>query len=267
MEHTYTNLVVENRDDGVAVLTFNQPDRLNAFDTEMHQDVEEAFVALADDEGVKVVVVTGAGKAFSAGGDLKQLVSTHGTVEGWKQIATGMHSVKRIVDNILSCRKPTIAAVNGDAVGLGAIIALCCDLQIMSETARLGDTHVRVGLVAGDGGTVMWPLLLGPNRAKDFLMRGRLVKGVEAERVGLVTQCAPPEQTLARALELAQELAGLPSMAVQLTKVLVNKGIKDQMNLMMDASIAYEYLTMVSHDHKEAAEAFLEKRKGVFVGY
>jgi enoyl-CoA hydratase/carnithine racemase len=125
---------------------------------------------------------------------------------------------------------------------------------------------VRIGLVAGDGGTVIWPLLLGPNRAKDMLMRGKVIKGVEAQQMGLVNYVVPVEQVLAKAQEIATEINNLPPLAVRWTKVSVNKMVKQQFNLVADAAIAYEMLTMVSRDHKEAAWAFVEKRKPSFKG-
>lgn len=263
----YKSLIVEKNSNGITVVKFNQPEQLNAFGGTLHRQIEDVMVDLNDDKDVNVIILTGEGKAFSAGGNVKEMATRHGTEEGWKRIVEGMHGPKRLVENILICYKPTIAAINGDAMGLGATVGLCCDIQVMSETARIGDTHVRVGLVAGDGGTVIWPLLLGANRAKDFLMRGRVIKGVEAERIGLVNYCAPADQVMAKAMEIATDLNSLPPMAVRLTKVATNKMVKAQFTMMMDAAIAYEWLSMVSVDHKEASMAFVDKRKPVYKGF
>ena len=262
----YASLIVNRDNNGITVLKFNQPEQLNAFGGTLHRQIEDVMVDLNDDNSVNVIIVTGEGRAFSAGGNVKDMASRHGTPEAWQRLVSGMHGPKRLVGNILDCYKPTIAAINGDAMGLGATVALAMDIQVMSETARIGDTHVRVGLVAGDGGTVTWPLLIGPNRAKDFLMRGKVIKGVEAERLGLVNYVAPADQVMAKAMEIATDLNSLPPMAVRLTKVSMNKMIKQHFNLMMDAAISYEYLTMVSQDHKTAAQSFVDKSKPSYKG-
>jgi enoyl-CoA hydratase len=167
---------------------------------------------------------------------------------------------------MLDVEQPIIGAINGDAVGLGATIALFCDVIVASEKARFADTHVRVGIVAGDGGAVIWPVLIGPARAKEFLMRGHFINGAEAAKIGLVNYAVPPEEVLPKAREIAQELAEGPTWAIRWSKLSVNKWLKDQVNLIMDASLAYEMLTFNTEDHKEAARAFVEKRKPKYQG-
>jgi enoyl-CoA hydratase len=173
---------------------------------------------------------------------------------------------RRLVQNMLDVEQPIIGAINGDAVGLGATIALFCDVIVASEKARFGDPHVRVGIVAGDGGAVIWPALIGPARAKEFLMRGHLVNGADAAKMGLVNYAVPPEQVLSKAKEIAQELADGPTWAIRWSKLSVNKWLKDQVNLILDASLAYEMITFTTEDHKEAARAFVEKRKPKYQG-
>jgi enoyl-CoA hydratase/carnithine racemase len=262
----YPALKVERAGNGITILKFNQPEQLNAFGGTMHRQIEDVFVDLTDDPETNIIVVTGEGKAFSAGGNVKGMAEDAGTEKGWQHVTTIFYSAKRIIENILNCPKPTIAAINGDAMGLGASVALACDVQVIAETARIADTHVRVGLVAGDGGTVLWPLLIGPNRAKDMLMRGKIIKGIEAQQMGLVNYVTPVDQVVAKALEIAADMNSMPPLAVRWTKVSVNKMVKQQFNLVADAAIAYEMLTMVSQDHKEAAWAFVEKRKPTFKG-
>ena len=213
------------------------------------------------------LVLTGAGKTFSAGGDIKRMVERAGTVEGLQYTLKIPAATKRLLQNILDVPQPIIAAVNGDAVGLGATLALFGDIAVISETAKFGDTHTKVGLVAGDGGTVIWPLLMGPARAKEFLMRGLIVSGAEACQRNLVNYAVPAEEVLPKAMALAAELADLPIWAVRWTKLSVNKWIKEQLNSILDASIAFEMLSMNTHDHGEAARAFLEKRKPEYKGY
>ena len=136
----------------------------------------------------------------------------------------------------------------------------------MAEDAKILDPHAKVGLVAGDGGAIIWPMLIGPNRAKEYLMRGKAISGVEAERIGHVNYVRPKAEVLATAMELARELADAAPWAVRWTKLSVNKSIKDQANLILDAGHALERITMTMEDHAEAARAFREKRKPVYKG-
>jgi enoyl-CoA hydratase/carnithine racemase len=165
---------------------------------------------------------------------------------------------------MLDVEQPIIGAINGDAIGLGATLALLCDIIVASETARFADTHVKVGVVAGDGGAVIWPLLIGPARAKEFLMRGNFVNGADAFKMGMVNYAVASEQVMAKARELAQELADGPTYAIRWSKLAVNKWLKQQANLILDASLAYEMVTFTTEDHREAARAFVEKRKPNF---
>ena len=172
---------------------------------------------------------------------------------------------RRIIENMLDVEQPIIAAINGDAIGLGATLALLCDIIVVSEKARFADTHVKIGVVAGDGGAVIWPLLIGPHRAKEFLMRGNFINGAEAGRIGMVNYAVPPEEVAAKAQALAQELADGPTWAIRWSKLAVNKWLKEQANLIMDTGLAYEMMTFKTKDHKEAIKAFMEKRKPDFV--
>lgn len=261
----YQYLSIE-RENGIATLMLNQPDNRNAVHAEMHAELEHVWLDLAADRTVNAIVFTGAGRFFSAGGDIKRMASRFGTDEGWQFSIDIPAATRRLFQNILEVPQPIIAAVNGDAVGLGATLALFSDVTIVADSAKFGDSHVKVGLVAGDGGAVVWPLLVGPARAKEFLMRGKLMSGAEAHAMGLVNHAVPVDQVMARALEMAQELAALPPLAVRWTKLSVNKWIKHQLNLILDASIAYEMLSINSKDHHEAAKAFIEKRAPVFKG-
>jgi enoyl-CoA hydratase len=175
-------------------------------------------------------------------------------------------SARKIVQNILDCEIPIVCAINGDCMGLAATVALFCDITVCAEDARIADPHVKIGLVAGDGGAVIWPMLIGPNRAKEFLMRGNLVTGADAARMGLVNYALPREEVFARARAIAQELADGPTWAIRWTKLAVNKVIKDKLNLVMDASFALEMATFQTEDHREAVRAFAEKRKPRFTG-
>jgi len=253
--------------DRVATVTLNRPDRLNAVNAGLHHELMTIWRDLAEDRDVNAIILTGAGRAFCAGGDVKgmasgSLVSGHGSAGERITAAEG----RRIVENILDVEQPIIGAINGDAVGLGATLALLCDIIVASEKARFADTHVRVGLVAGDGGALIWPLLIGPARAKEFLMRGHFVNGADAAKMGLVNYAVAQEQVMAKARELAQELADGPTWAIRWSKLSVNKWLKHQANLILDASLAYEMVTVTTKDHREAAQAFVEKRKPNYHG-
>lgn len=258
----YANLTVETAE-RVATVTFNRPERLNAFNRELHEELENVLVDLNGDEEVNAVVLTGAGKAFSAGGDLKAMQASQGEPIV-RRAPTGRG--RRLIMNLLELQQPIIAAVNGDAVGVAATVALFCDVVIASETARIGDPHVRVGLVAGDGGAIIWPALVGAARAKEYLMTGDLLSAKEAERIGLINRVVPPEELMSTAMGLARRLAQGPTWAIRWTKFSINKQLRAQMNLALDTSLALESLTYLTEDHKEAVAAFLEKRQPVFKG-
>jgi enoyl-CoA hydratase len=260
----YKLLKIEKDQKGIATVTLNRPEMLNAFNPELHGELEYVWIDLARDKEIKAIILTGAGKAFSAGGDLKHMAQRAGTEAGLKHALGVRAGALRIFNHLLEVPQPIIAAVNGDAIGLGATIALFCDISIVAETARFGDTHTKVGLSAGDGGAVIWPLLVGPQRAKEYLMRGRLLTGKDAHSMNLVNYAAPVEEVLNKARAIAEELALQPIWAVQWTKLSVNKWLKNQVNLILDTSIALESLSMLTNDHAEAARAFVEKRKPQF---
>ncbi len=257
--------------DRVATITINRPDRLNAVHNALHHELEQIWLDVRADHDVNAIILTGAGRAFCAGGDVKGMAE--GSLSGGpekKGKGRGRGPIapsngRRVVENMLDVEQPIIGAINGDAIGLGATLALLCDITVASEKARFADTHVKVGIVAGDGGAVIWPLLIGPHRAKEFLMRGNFISGSEAGRIGMVNYAVAPEEVMTRARALAQELADGPTWAIRWSKLSVNKWLKQQANLILDASLAYEMMTFNTEDHKEAARAFVEKRKPNFV--
>ena len=259
----YVDLTVDNVD-RVATVTLNRPDRLNAINHPgLHDELENVMLDLAADREVNAIVITGAGRAFSAGGDIAAM-QQRANNPTLADLPTGYG--RKLILNLLEVQQPVIAAVNGDAVGLGATLALFCDVIIASETARIGDPHVRVGLVAGDGGAIIWPALIGVAKAKQFLMTGELIPAPEAERIGLVNKVVPADEVLTAATDMARRLADGATLAIRWTKFSVNKQLRHQMNLMLDTSLALESLTFLSKDHKEAVDAFMEKRKANFEG-
>ncbi len=261
----YESIKIEKAD-RVATVTLNRPDRLNAVNPALHHELMTIWNDLAEDREVNAIILTGAGRAFCAGGDVKGMASgSLASASGSQAERITAAEGRRIVQNMLDVEQPIIGAINGDAVGLGATLALLCDIIVMSEKARLADTHVKVGVVAGDGGAVIWPLLIGPARAKEFLMRGNFVNGAEAFRMGMVNYAVAPEEVMTKARELAQELADGPTYAIRWSKLAVNKWLKQQANLILDASLAYEMVTFTTEDHREAARSFVEKRKPNFI--
>jgi len=250
----------------VATITINRPESLNAVHNGLHHELERIWLDLGADRDVNAILLTGAGRAFCAGGDIKAMAG------GGSSSATGKPkkntrgpitgtNVRRLIENMIDVEQPIICAINGDAIGLGASLALLCDITVVSEKARFADTHVKIGIVAGDGGAVIWPLLIGPHRAKEFLMRGTFISGAEAGRIGMVNYALPAEQVMIKAREIAQELADGPSLAIRWTKLSVNKWLKEQANLILDASLAYEMVSFNSKDREKAVKAFMQKRK------
>jgi enoyl-CoA hydratase len=251
----------------LATLTLNRPESLNAIHAPLHREIEDIWMEVARDVDVNAIILTGAGKAFSAGGDVKGMDARIDPDEARRYSLMTVSNARRLIQSMLAVEQPIIGAINGDAVGLGATIALFCDVVIAAEKARFGDPHVKVGIVAGDGGAIIWPALIGVSRAKEFLMTGKLINAVEAERIGLVNHAVPPDQVLPKARELALELANGPTWAIRYTKVSVNKWLSNQVNLILDASLGFEMLTFNTADHKEATRAWVEKRKPLFKGF
>ena len=262
----YSFIKVEVAEGGVAVVTMNDAERLNSIGPEQHREMEDVWLDLARDESIKVIVLTGAGRAFSAGGNVKAMAERAGTEFGLEYALRVPQNTLRLFEHMLLVPQPIIAAVNGDAIGLGMTLALMADMSLVAEDAKLGDTHVRVGLVAGDGGAVIWPLIVGPQRAKEFLMRGKLIKGSEAAAMNLVNYAYPKDQVLAEAIKVAHEIAAQPVWAVRWSKAAVNKQVKAALNQALELSIAYESLTMLTVDYKEAVGAFADKRRPTFKG-
>jgi enoyl-CoA hydratase len=167
---------------------------------------------------------------------------------------------------MLDCSKPIIAKINGHAIGLGATLALFCDVTFAAEHAKIADPHVAIGFVAGDGGAVIWPQLIGYNRAKEYLFSGEAILAPEAARIGLINHAVPAAELDQRVESYARKIAAMPARALQWTKASINIGLKQLAHSIMDASIAYEALSNLTQDHREALDAIGEKRKPVFKG-
>ena len=248
------------KEDKIATVTLNRPEARNAIVDEMHLELEDLFGQLAGERDVNVVILTGAGRVFCAGGDIRQM-----KMDPFNPIFVS--GARRLIHNILEVEQPIIAELNGDAIGLGATIALFCDITYAASNARIGDPHVAVGgLVAGDGGAIIWPLLIGLAKAKEMLLTGDLISAAEAERIGLINKVVPPEELHETVMALARRLASGPTWAVRWTKTAVNKRLRDEVNLILDFSLSAERLTVATQDHHEAVQAFREKRAPQFKG-
>jgi enoyl-CoA hydratase len=254
----YEAIAIDKRDDGVVLATLNRPDRLNAVNGVMHNEMSRLTRDADADPDVRVLVITGAGRAFCAGGDFGP------RTEG-DPVMT-LEEGRQIVDHLLECSKPVISAVNGYAMGLGATVALLADVVYAARSATFADTHVNMGIGAGDGGQVIWPLLMGVNRAKYYLMTGDRLSAIEAERLGLVNFVVDDGTVVDAALALATRLAAGPGLAISASKMAVNGYMRMISNLVLPLSLSLEGRTMASEDHREAVRAFQEKRTATFTG-
>jgi enoyl-CoA hydratase len=244
----------------VLTLRLNRPERLNAFNPQMSHDLPEAIRFAGRKSDVKVIVLTGNGRAFSAGGDMSAIEYTPAS------FATEAVSARDLVFGLLDCEKPVICRMNGDAVGLGATVALLSDIIIAADTARIGDPHVRMGLVAGDGAALIWPMLVGPMVAKYYLLTGDLLTAPEAQAHGLITRSVPVEALDGEVERIANKLSAGAPLAIRWTKRAINAHLQSLGKLQFDLSLAYEGITLLSADHAEAKRAFLAKRKPAFSG-
>jgi enoyl-CoA hydratase len=242
-------------------ITLNRPDTLNAIDDQMHDDLVDVLAFVVGDEHSDVIVLTGAGCAFSAGGDFAHLAHMAAHPEAFDRDAT---RAKRIVFSILDLEKPLICRLNGHATGLGATLALLCDVVFAADNAKIGDPHVTVGLVAGDGGAIVWPDRIGFARAKEYLMTGELVPARKAEELGLINHCVQAAELDGAVGAFCQRLLDGSTNAIRWTKVLVNLELKRRAHALMDTGIAYEALTIRSADFREAVDALRDKRPPAF---
>jgi enoyl-CoA hydratase len=247
----------------IVTVAFNRPEVKNATNPRMHQELVRVFPEIGRDPEAHVVILTGEGDAFSAGGDLSTLRDSLDNHERWIE---SMMEAREIVMGLVDLDRPVIARVNGHAVGLGATLALLCDIVIASNKAKIADPHVGVGLVAGDGGSIIWPALIGYARAKRYLLTGDAITGAEAAEIGLVSEACELEELDARVDAFAQKIANGASVAVRLTKKAVNMDLKARLDAMIEAHLGLETMSHLSQDHREAVNAFLEKRKPVFTG-
>jgi enoyl-CoA hydratase len=248
-------------EDRIATLTLQNPDALNAVGPRAHRELRYVFRLLEDHPDCDVVIFTGAGKAFCAGGDLEWMQSM---ADDPRLFLPLIDEVKHIVFSMLEMSKPLICRMNGDAVGLGATLASCCDIIIAAEEARFGDPHVRVGLTAGDGAAAILPHVIGYMRAKELLLTGDLISAEEGRQMGLINHVVPREALDERVMQMARKLARGAQQAIRFTKLSLNAGLRSAAQQRLDMMVAFEALSVMTADHAEALRAMREGRRPSF---
>ncbi len=259
----YQTIIID-REDRVLNLTLNRPEHLNAVNGAMHEELSRVFSDAARDPDSDIIVLTGAGRAFCAGGDIDWMQDA---IDNPLSFERTVVEGKQIIFSLLDCEKPIVAKVNGAAVGLGATLALFCDVIFAASDAKFADPHIRVGLVAGDGGAVIWPQLIGYARAKEYLMTGNSLTGLESMEIGLINHAVSGSELDERTEEFVARLRAGPRQAIRWTKTTINIGLKQLAHAIMDVGLSYEMMSNKTEDHQEAVNSFREKRKPSFVGY
>lgn len=257
---SYKTIALSRRD-RLLTITLNRPDAMNSVNLAMHEELAEVFVFAAADPHSDVIVLTGAGRAFSAGGDLDHVSNNAANPHLFDE---EVRLAKRIVFAMLDLDKPLICRLNGHAVGLGATLALFCDVIFAADSAKIGDPHVAIGLVAGDGGAVIWPQRIGLCKAKEYLLTGELLTAPKAAEIGLINHSLPMAELDRAVNAFADRLLAGSRNAIRYTKILLNMELKRVASTVIDAGIAYEAVTQRSPDHREGIQALIEKRKPNF---
>jgi enoyl-CoA hydratase len=253
------------RDGSVATVTLTRPELLNRFDQALHADFTEAMHQLAGQPDVRAVVLASTGKVFSAGGDFELMRAAHDDPGARRGL---VDAARDLLDALIGLPQPIVAAMQGAAIGLGATVVLSCDAVVAARTAAIADSHVNVGLVAGDGGCVVWPAAAGMLRARRHLLTGDPIDAETAFTLGLVTDLVDaPDDVLPAATALAARIATLPPLAVQLTKRALTRALLQRAGEVLDLSLAYEEATLASDDLLEGIAAIKERRSGNYSGH
>ncbi|MGD0160509.1 MAG: enoyl-CoA hydratase-related protein [Candidatus Bathyarchaeia archaeon] len=259
MEFKY---IIYEKSEGIATITLNRPEALNAFSREVVDEILQALQDVMNDENVRVVVLTGAGeKAFSAGADIKSMIGM--TVLKARELSLMGEKLCLALENL---EKPVIAALNGYALGGGLEVAMSCDLRIASENARMGQTEINIGLIPGWGGTQRLTRLIGRTKAKELVFTGRMIDAKTAEQLGIINMAVPQDKFKETVRQFALDLVSKAPVAVRVAKALINKGA----DISLDSALALERegfgVVASTEDLKEGVSAFTEKRKPVFKG-
>ncbi len=248
----------------IATLTLNRPNKLNALNGELMEELVPVIERLAEDKEVRCVVITGAGRGFCAGGDIAGMAS--GEALPNENPVTRLRRLEETSRLLHEMPKPTIAMVNGPAAGAGLSIALACDIRIAGESARFGTAFIRIGFSGDFGGTWMLQRLVGPAKARELYFTGNLIDAREAERIGLVNRVVPDDQLAGETRALAERIAKGPPIAMARMKQNMNLGLASDYSTLLDAEAEGMIMTAMTEDNREAVKAFLEKRSATFHG-
>ena len=256
---TYKTILFQKAD-GIATVTLNRPDSLNALNSDVYNELYDVFEAIEHDEEVRVVILTGSGeKAFAAGSDVVEMQNMN-TLEIQKFVAT----IRKASDRIYTLTRPTVAAIHGYALGGGCELSMCCDLRICSEKARFGQPEINLGLIPGACGTQRLPRLIGVAKAKEMIFLGDMIKADEALNLGLVNKVVPPESLMDEAMEWAKKLAGKSGPILAMAKMAINTGIDTDITSGLNTEARCLALCFATEDQKAGMKAFLEKEKVEF---
>lgn len=261
-------LLIESKD-GVCILTLNRPETRNPIsDSDTIAALEDAVVMINRDHAIRAVVLTGAGSAFSSGGNVKHMQDREGMFGGTPaQLREGYRNgIQRIPRALYHCEVPTIAAVNGPAIGAGCDLALMCDMRIASDNARFAESFVKVGIIPGDGGAWLLPRAIGMSRACEMAFTGDAIDATTALAWGLVSQVVAPDQLMHAALALARRITVNPPDVLRMTKKLLREGQHSSLESLLELSAAMQALAHHTRDHQEAVNAMLARRPPVFTG-
>jgi enoyl-CoA hydratase len=252
----YESIIFE-KEDSIAIITFNRPEARNAVNNQVRAEFAAALAEVADDDEIKVMILTGNGKAFASGVDIKEFSKT---------TPYHAHNLVRLGDMVAKLGKPSIAAVNGFSLGGGNEIAMGCDIIIASEKAKFGQPEINIGIIPGGGGTQRLPRLIGVCRAKELIFTGDIITAEEAFRLGLINRVVPEDQLMATAKEIAKKIGAKSLAALKLAKQAINHGMQTS----LESGLKYEYelysLSLTLEDKAEGVNAFIEKRAPKFVG-
>lgn len=259
--------IILNKEEHISTIIMNRPDKMNALNTLMLQEMAAAIDGFARDDDVRVVVLTGAGRVFCSGAD----ISEGGKASGLSGTPTEMYhnlrnSYQKIALGLQRLEKPTIAMVNGSAVGAGCDFAFACDMRVGSERSRFRNGFVKVGLIPGGGGTWLYTRLMGLGRGLEFLFTGDFLEADEARRIGVLNKLVPAGNLERDTMELARIIANNPPLAVQMSKMMAYKAFDTNLEAAMEQSAACQALALCSEDHREGVNAFIEKREAQFKG-
>jgi enoyl-CoA hydratase/carnithine racemase len=263
----FETLLLEKKE-GIGLLTMNRPDRMNAFNQQMEAEFVQALQEADQDDEIRVLVVTGAGKSFCAGADVGRMSAEERErkPKGAEEFRRGFRNVQGIILGLQRLEKPTMAMINGPAVGGGFDLACACDLRLGSEKARFMVAFTRIGLFPGWGGTWLYPRLIGIPKAAEMLFTGDFLEAKDAERYGLLNRLVPAEDLEKETMSLARRIADGPPIALRLAKLQLYKGLGMDLESAMKVAAACETITLTSEDHKEGVAAFKEKRKPQYKG-